>query len=130
MKKFLALMMALVLGFAFTSCEKADDDIASKMVGKWLVYKVIEADGSDVTDMVGLKDANQYLIFNAGGKGAIRIERGSMSIEVPFEWTIEGNAVTMTSSEMETDAVFNVVSVTSKELVVEQDGIKEYFKKV
>lgn len=130
MKKILALMMALVLGLAFTSCEKADDDIASKMVGKWLLYKAVDADGKDVTGEVGLKEANQYLIFNAGGKGAIRIEVESMNMEVPFEWTIEGNAVTITSSQLETDTVLNIVSVTSTELVLEQDGAKEYFKKV
>ena len=130
MKKFLALMLALVLGFAFTSCEKADDDIASKMVGKWLLYKAVDADGTDVTGQIGLKEADQYMIFNAGGKGVIRIEAESMNIEMPFEWTIEGNIVTMTSSQMETDAVLNIVSVTSKELVLEQDGAKEYFKKV
>ena len=123
-------MLALVLGFAFTSCEKADDDIASKMVGKWLLYKAVDADGTDVTGQIGLKEADQYMIFNAGGKGVIRIEAESMNIEMPFEWTIEGNIVTMTSSQMETDAVLNIVSVTSKELVLEQDGAKEYFKKV
>lgn len=131
MKKFLALMMALVLGFAFTSCEKADDDIASKMVGKWLMYKAVDDDGTDVSDEEILEGVNQYLIFNTGGKGEMLIERQqAMSMMLPFDWTIEGTTVTLHSELMENDNVFDVVSVTSDELVIEQEGDKLYLKKV
>ncbi len=130
MKKILALMMAFVLGFAFTSCEKADDDISTKIVGKWLAYKAVDDNGTDVSGEV-IQGVNQYLIFNTGGKGEIRIERQqAMAMVLTFDWTIEGTTVTMHSELMENDNVYEVVSVTSDELVIEQEGGKMYLKKV
>lgn len=112
MKKIIFLTIVLVSFAGIANAQK------SKLVGSWLMTKA----------EVGNKIRNPYQItdFNEDGKFIV------MGIDVgTWEYNKASNAIVMKS---EFDKDFNgegkIVNLTEKELVVDKDGVKLFYRKV
>lgn len=111
MKKFkvAALMMCFVaLGFAMTSCQKAEDLI----IGKWKCVKIVDngqtyTEGEEIGSIWEFKEDNTF---------TMGIEYAGQMISVPGTYTIDGDKLTLTvMNEPET---VNIDKITKSKMVL------------
>jgi hypothetical protein len=149
MKKYLsiwAFALMAVFSFVVVSCGDDDKDDAiqgdTTIVGTWEVTSVDfsspygagdEIGGFEIGDIEvidGLKVGDR-VTFNANGTYQTRYETG--------KWSVKGNALTMTSDDVEYDEVvisyMNIKSLTSTflDLILDYEGFFQYevkFKRV
>lgn len=149
MKKYLSIWaFALMAVFSFVAVSCGDDDKDdgiqgdTTIVGTWEVTSIdlssaygegYEIGGFEIGDIEvidGLKVGDR-VTFNANGTYQTRYETG--------KWSVKGNALTMTSDDVEYDEVvisyMNIKSLTSTllDLVLDYEGFFQYevkFKRV
>jgi len=126
--KRLAILFALVFSVSFISCNKDDDDegINNDLIGSWKMENVEGWSESGISKIIITMDVigEGIVIFKADGK----YSQSEFFDETTGTWVFENEKLTMTDSD-ET-AVYDVLTLTSTELILERTvGTTLYVKK-
>ena len=113
MKKFLFVVVAILLLPVFASCEKDDNIDVNLLIGKWMMYMRMDEDGAEE---VGPATGEEYYIeFKDGGVGVITVD----GYDGNFTWTVSGTTLSVVGEyDYVGDMEMTIDKLTTDELVL------------
>lgn len=122
MKKLL-LLLALVLPFVLSSCGDDNNDVLSLMeqdlLGEWAIVNAPNSQAKDI-----------HYVFKKERTGSRRIiENGEVVNEVPFNWTLDGNRLTLSYAGQQT-LLDITLTLSTLHVVYVATGATEDYKRV
>lgn len=122
MKKIL-LLLAIVLPLVFSSCGDDNDVLSSQeeqLVGEWAI---INEPGSQADDY--------HYVFKKERTGSRRhIEDGNVKTDVPFNWTLNGNKLTLDYGSGQHLVLEISINIDRMHVVYVATGLVQDYKKV